>query len=384
MCTKTFADFGADVIKIEPPGIGSATRRWGQCPAGSSLETSPLFLNLNTNKRSVTLDIARPAGRDLFHRLAATADLVVESFGPDVLENLELAPQRIRANNPAIVITRISAFGQTGRYRSRAASGLVVQAAGGPMNATGAADGPPHRKPGMLAHYSIGRMAAEASLAGVMAARRYKRGSMIDVSGMEALLAGADRRACYLLTAAYSGVNAPRGVRSAHRASATLNGPYQCRDGHVLLYVTTQEFWNRLVTLIADGDEAFRDRSLDKWGLQTPQEEDLFRRRMRGWFAARSKFEIMQRGEALRLPLTAVLTIPEVLGNEHFRSRGCFVPASHPVAGELEYLGPPWRMPHGWRIRRTAPLLGADTATVLAELGIDESAVSKLRAECVV
>jgi crotonobetainyl-CoA:carnitine CoA-transferase CaiB-like acyl-CoA transferase len=385
--TKFFGDFGADVVKIEKPGEGSLTRRWGPFPRDiPDPEASALFLHLNVNKRSVALNLACPTGRDLLVRLAATADLIVESFRPGTLERLGLGPAELQQARPSAVVTRISAFGQDGPYRDFEATGLVLQAMGGPMNATGRADLPPHRKPGLLEHYTIGRMAAEASLGGLMSARRSpgSAGPVIDVAGMETLLAGADRRASYLLTAAYSGTNAPRGVRSAHRGAATFTGAYRCLDGFVMLYVTNAEFWARLVDLIAGDDEKFRQAYRGRFDLGQGPDFDVFIDRVRAWFAARPKLEIMELGEARRIPLTAFLDVSELTASPHFRGRGCFVPATHPVAGTLEYLGPPWRMRSGWQLRRPAPLLGADTADLLGEVGIGEPELRALRAQGVI
>lgn len=371
-CTKLFADFGADVIKVERPGEGSLTRRWGPFPGDRpDPETSALFLHLNTNKRSVTLDFSSASGRDLLLRLVAQADLVVESFRPGSLERHGLGPDELRRHNPRLVVTRISAFGQTGRYRDREATGLTLQAAGGPMNATGTAGLPPHRKPGLLEHYTVGRMAGEASLAGLTIGRRTGTGSVIDVSGMETLLAGADRRASFLTAAAYSGVNAPREVG--------FSGAYRCRDGHVMLFVTNQEFWDRLVDLIAGEDDDFRKSYRGRFAMQGSEEWDAFLRHLNAWFAARPKVQIMEEGEAHRIPLTAFFDVPEVMAHPHFRDRGCFVAADHPAAGRLEYVGAPWRMEGGWQLRRTAPLLGADTASVLGEVGVTVDGLASLR-----
>jgi crotonobetainyl-CoA:carnitine CoA-transferase CaiB-like acyl-CoA transferase len=371
-CTKLFADFGAEVIKIERPGEGSLTRRWGPFPGDQpDLEASALFLHLNTNKRSVTLDFSSPSGRDLLLRLVERADLVVESFRPGSLERHGLGPEVLRGRNPRLVMTRISAFGQTGRYRDREATGLTLQAAGGPMNATGTAGLPPHRKPGVLEHYTVGRMAGEASLAGLTVARRTGTGSVIDVSGMETLLAGADRRASFLMAAAYSGVNAPREVG--------FSGAYRCQDGYVMLFVTNQEFWDRLVDLVAGDDDDFRQRYRGRFAMQATDEWDVFLHHLNAWFTARPKVQIMEEGEAHRIPLTAFFDVPEVLAHPHFRDRGCFVAADHPVAGRLEYVGAPWRMEGGWRLRHTAPLLGADTASVLGDAGLSVEHLAALR-----
>ena len=259
--TKLFADFGADVLKVEKPGEGSLTRRWGPFPDDRvDLERSALFLHLNTNKRSIALDLTQAADREVLLALVETADALVESFRPGHLERWGLGPDVLRARNPRLVLTRISAFGQDGPYRDREASGLILQAAGGPMNATGAADRAPLRKPGLLEHYTVGRTAAEATMAGLFSARRGTAGSVIDVSGQEVLLSGADRRASYLVSAAYSGMVAPRGVRSPHRHGATFTGPFRAKDGFVMLYVTNQVFWNRLVDLVGEFDAEFHRR----------------------------------------------------------------------------------------------------------------------------
>lgn len=354
--TKLFADFGADVVKVEKPGEGSLTRQWGPFPGDvPDPEASALFLHLNTNKRSIALDLKHAADVEVLLDLVETADALVESFRPGHLESLGLGPDVLRKRNPRLVVTRISAFGQDGPYRDREATGIVVQAAGGPMNATGAADCAPLRKPGLLEHYTIGRSAGQATMAGIFAARG-GAGSVIDVSGQEVLLAGADRRASYLLSAAYSGMVAPRGVRSPHRHGATFTGPFRTIDGFVMIYVTNQVFWNRLVDLAGAGDPQFHERF---HGRQTVsgQDRDDFMDYVAAWCLRSKKIDLMERCEAARIPVTAFLEVSELLENEHFRGRGAFTEVEHPVAGTLTYTGAPWRMRNGHAVHTPAPLL---------------------------
>lgn len=361
--TKLFADFGADVVKVEKPVEGSHTRRWGPFPGDEpDPERSALFLHLNTNKRSIALDFTLQDDRETLLRLVESADAVVESFRPGTLERHGIGPREMHERNPRLVITRISAFGQTGPYAGREATGLVLQAMGGPMNATGGPGRPPHRKPGNLEHYTVGRSAGSATMAGLFAARRTGRGSVIDVSGQEVLLSGADRRASYLMSHAFSGWIPPRGVRSVHRSGTTFTGPFPAADGYVMLYVTTKDFWNRLVRMIGAHDQEFQDKYLDRQTLG--DDWDDFDDRVRRWFASRPKNQIMEEGEAARIPLTALLEVPEVLAHPHFRDRGAFVRAEHPVAGSYEYTGAPWRMDGGFELLRTAPLLGGDEAEI--------------------
>jgi formyl-CoA transferase/CoA:oxalate CoA-transferase len=365
--TKLFADFGADVVKVEKPGSGSRSRHWALVPGEQpDPEANPLFLHLNTNKRSIAVDLHSAEGVELVKRLIARSDAVIESFRPGHLERLGLGPDVLRESNPRLVVTRISPFGQSGPYRDREATGIVLQAAGGPMNATGDAHRAPQRKPGLLEQYTIGRTAGEATLAGLYHARRTGTGSTIDVSGQEVLLSSADRRASYLVTAAYSGVNAPRGVRSAHRGQSTFTGPFRAADGFVMIYITNQEFWNRLIRLIGADDEAFRAKFLDR--PQLGDDWPAFMSYLKAWFAARPKIQIMEAAEAARIPCTAYLQMDELYDHPHFRGRGAFVTADHPVAGRLDYFGAPWRMRDGFQLRRTAPRLGEHTAEVTAEL----------------
>src|SRR5690606_33011924 len=282
------------------------------------------------------------------------------------LERWGLGPDVLRRRNRRLVVTRISAFGQTGPYRDWEATGIVLQAMGGPMHATGGAGRPPPRKPGRPEHYTIGRTAGEATPARRSDARGTGEGSVIAVSGQEVLLPGADRRASYLTSHAFSGWIPPRGVRSVHRSGTTFAGPFKAKDGYVMLYVTTRDFWNRFVRLVGEGDDAFLATYLDRETLG--DDWDDFTAYVSAWFAARPKQEIMEAGAAARIPLTALLDVSELLTHPHYRQRGVFVRGDHPEAGSLEYVGPPWRMRGGFRLRHTAPLLDQHGAQIRAEL----------------
>jgi crotonobetainyl-CoA:carnitine CoA-transferase CaiB-like acyl-CoA transferase len=373
--TKLLADFGADVIKIEKPGVGSLTRQWGPFPHDvPDPERSALFLHLNTNKRSLGLDLTSAEGRQLLLGLVARADVLVESFRPGHLERLGLGPEILHAANPRLVITRITAFGQDGPYRDFEATGLVLQAMGGPMHSTGDGHRAPQRKPGNLENYSIGRAAAEGALAGLINVRRHGTGSVIDVSGQEVLLSGGDRRASYLLAASYAATDAPRGIRSAHRGQSKFTGPFKAKDGYVVIYITNQVFWDRFVDQISEPDSAFHKKY---FGTQIRAEDwEEFRGYVADWFARRPKVQIMEDGEAVKIPVTAFLEIHELMEHRHFRERGVFGSADHPAAGRLEYIGAPWRMRDGYRLRRTAPLLDEHGDEIRAELDQTSSAAA--------
>jgi crotonobetainyl-CoA:carnitine CoA-transferase CaiB-like acyl-CoA transferase len=363
--TKMFADLGADVIKVEPPGVGSATRYWR--PVAGCIpdpERNPLFLHLNTNKRSVCIDFENERDRALLLDLVRGSDALVESFAPGYLESIGLDLATLRVANPNLVITRISPFGQNGPYRDWLATDFTLQAMGGPMHATGGPGKPPLRKPGNLPQYSVGRAAGEATLAGLIAARRFGTPSVLDVAAFEVLLSSADRRASYILTASYSGVDAPRGVRSAHRGLSKFTGPYQAKDGYIMVHVANQTFWDRLMALISEDEpefSAYRDSSIP------PEQWESLGDSIKQWIATQPKIELMERAEAARIPLTAIMNIDEVLSHQHFRERGVFVPLTRPDLGRLEYVGYPWRMENGFSLTRPAPLLDADRTAVRTE-----------------
>lgn len=369
-CAKMFADYGAEVIKIERPGEGSLTRHYGPFPGDvPHLEKSATFLHLNTNKRSVGLNLATSTGRDLFLRLVEGADVVIESFRPGTLERMGIGWEAIHRANPSTVLTRISAFGQTGPYRDYDASNLVLQAMGGPMSSSGMPDDPPLRKPGNTSLYSIGIMAAEATIACLLAAESDGLGQEVDVAGAEVLMSSVDRRATFLLAQRYRGVDA---VRSAGAAGALPLGAFPCADGYVTLAIVFQAFPALIKFLDDPGlNEYFADPLAI---MNNPAEaRERLDAVLYPWLLTRTKEEIQLAAQAARVPITAMYSVADMLESPHFRERGFFVKADHPVVGSLEYAGPPFRLRDGWALRSTAPLLGADTAAVLSTVGVSSA-----------
>ena len=181
-CGKLLADMGADVIKVEPPG-GDATRNlppfWEDRP---DPDGSLFFLYMNTSKRGVTLDITRPEGQDLFKQLARTADLIVETFPPGHLDALGLGYDTLKEDNPRLVFTSITGFGQTGPYREFASADIVASALGGAMYVTGEADDPPVTLAGSQAHVMASTYAAVSSMIALHHATRSGEGQHVDIS----------------------------------------------------------------------------------------------------------------------------------------------------------------------------------------------------------
>ena len=182
-CTKLFATLGADVVKIERPGSGDPLRSFGpSATPGPDPESGAWFLYLNTSKRSVTLDLKTGPGREIALKLAGWADVVVENFAPGVMDRLGLSYPQLQEQNPAVVLTSISNYGQTGPYRDWKAVELNLYAAGGLMNITGESDQPPLKEGAPLAQLGAGQNAFVASMTGLMHAEDTGAGQQIDLS----------------------------------------------------------------------------------------------------------------------------------------------------------------------------------------------------------
>ena len=199
-CAKLLADYGAEVIKIERPGSGDPARAIGPFPKDvPHPEKSGTFLHLNTNKRSITLDLTNDRGRQIALKLAQRADIVVESFRPGVMAGFGLDYQTLNSTNPALVITSISNFGQTGPYRDWRASELILYGMGGELYTTGLDYREPVKMGANVGLYQAGTVAAYATLSASLSARETGTGEHVDVSIMETQAGSIDRRMSMLL-----------------------------------------------------------------------------------------------------------------------------------------------------------------------------------------
>ena len=210
-CTKLLADYGADVIKVERPGIGDRARRIGPFPKDlPHPEKSGLFLHLNGNKRSVTLNMKSGRGRRLLEALAQWADILVESFRPGVMARLGLSYEALSNINPALVMVSLSNFGQTGPYKNYALDEITGYGMGGMMHANGLPDREPLKLGGRVGLYQAGTVAAGATVTSLYGARAAGMGDHLDISIFETQAGSIDRRANWVLAYQYTGENALR------------------------------------------------------------------------------------------------------------------------------------------------------------------------------
>ncbi|GIX45985.1 MAG: CoA transferase [Candidatus Tectimicrobiota bacterium] len=383
-CTKLLALYGAEVIKIERPGRGDPARHLGPFPGGvPHPEKSGLFLHLNTNKQSVTVNLKHPRGQELIRALVPHVDVVVENFSPRVLPSLGLSYPELEPLNPRLVMTSISNFGQSGPYRDWKAQDIVIYAMGGAMNLTGLPEREPLRLALNLMAYQGGNVAAAATMTGVLGARRLGVGQHIDVALMEVHAGSIDRRTTALLGYQYTG---EPGYREEPTGIGIYpSGVYPCKDGYVQVLVFPQA-WERLLAAMEMPELASDPRFADPLARMQPENRPAFLALFLDWLRRHTRYEAMYKAQAQGVPMTAVNPPSAVLEDPHFQARGTFVRLAHPAAGTLPYLREPFRMTASPAVPlQRAPLLGEHTEAVLQRyLGLSAKEVAQLRREGVV
>ncbi len=364
--TKLLADFGADVIKIERPGAGDFARTLGPFPGDlPHPEKSGLFLFLNTNKRSVVLDLMTPQGVQVIKDLVRDADILVESFKPGVMERLGLGYQTLSKINPDLVVTSLSNFGQTGPYRDYLASELTLFAMGGRMNSTGLPDRYPLKLMGNHVQFQAGNVAAMATMfAWYAQTYRGLGGQQVDIAIFETQLGSINFRMSNLLMYQYTG---ERMRRLGGVAGGYPSGYYPCLDGYALV-AGGGERWRNTAAMLGMPELADDPRFAPPQGQMSLEGREEFETTIwLPWLMERTKLEVTEACQSHGIYAGAVNGIDEAVGNNpHMEARDYFEDIDHPVAGRFRYPGSPISTPKGWwRIHQPAPLLGQHTQEVL-------------------
>lgn len=367
-------DLGAEIIKIEPPG-GDPMR---QMPPYFLAGESAYFLSINRNKRSVTLNLKTPAGRQVFYDLVRLSDVVLDNFRPGVMEGLGLGYETLRQINRRIIACSITGFGRTGPYRDRPAFDLVLQAMSGAMSITGEPERPPVRMGIPMGDLAGGMFAAQAISAALYARERTGEGCFIDLGLMDCLTALLTYVAQYYL--AGGPVPQPAG---SHHQSVVPYGVFATADGHLVIAVFAEKFWSALCRALERPDLAEDPRfarnelRLEHRAELLPILQDIFRRRpTREW---------LTRLEAEGVPSGPVQTIDQVLADPHIAARHMLVRVPHPSIGELPLLGNPIKISDVEEQFHPPPRLGQHTEEILRNLlGYSEKKMTELRESGVV
>ena len=355
---KTLADFGADVIKIEPPDGGDPLRKWRLLKDG----TSVWWQVQSRNKRSVALDLKDPEAQAVVRELALESDVLIENFRPGALEGFNLAPDDLMAANPRLVVLRISGYGQTGPYRDKPGFGVVAEAMGGLRHLSGE----PGRTP-VRVGVSIGdTLAALHGVIGVLMALHER-----EKSGRRQVVAVALHEAVFdcmeSLLPEYSAFGAVRGPAGSALPGIAPSNAYACRDGHALVAGNGDSIFKRLMTAIGRADLAADPALADNTGrVKRVDEIDAA---IGAWTATRSVDEVLAALDAAKVPAGRIYTAADIAHDPHYAARGMLETVTLEDGSKLTVPGfvPKLsRTPGGHR--RNAPALGQDTEAVLAAL----------------
>ena len=363
-CCMLLGDMGADVIKVEPPGVGDQTRRsMGFRMKG---EDSPGFLALNRNKRSITLNLKSEAGREVFYKLAATADVVVENSRPGVAAKLGVDYETLRKVNPRIVYASISGFGQTGPWSQRPGFDLIAQAMTGVISATGIPGAEPVKSGVPVGDLGAGLFATYAILAAVIGREKTGRGEYIDTSLFDAALA----LSVWETTELWATGNSPGPLGTANRMSAPYQA-FEAKDGKFVIGAANQRLWERTCDLIGRPELREDPRYVDNKDRVANRAE--LADELAPTFRTRTVHEWVEMFLEAGVPAGPIYDYRQAVESEHAIARGAVMDVAHPVEGEFRALGFPVKMSETkQRVRYPPPLLGEHTGALLDELGLGE------------
>lgn len=369
--TQMLAWLGADVVKIESPHGDPGRRAFA-----TGDEDSQYFLNYNSNKRSIVLDLKSARGRQLLLDLVPRFDVFVENFGPGVMEQLDLGYEVMSALNPGIIYTRIKGYGLTGPYAGWKCFDPLAQAAAGAFSITGEADGPPVKPGPTMADSGTGMQAALAITAAWAQKLRTGQGQFIEISMQEVMT-------MFMRTTGVTQWGREPVRRRGHRGGAPT-GMYPCAPGgpndYLYMLVSDTRMWDRLCVSIGR-DDLLTDPRFASGRLRMAHADELDAE-ISQWTRGHTKFEAMRILCEGGVAASAIYDTMEVLHDPHLKERGFIEEIEHPVAGPVTLMGSPLRMSASRVPLRAAPLLGADTSTVLAsELGLSEGDLAALRRE---
>jgi formyl-CoA transferase len=367
---KTLADFGAEVIKIEPPGTGDPLRKWRLLKDG----TSVWWQVQSRNKRSLALDLKQPEAQAIVRQLARESDVLIENFRPGAMEGWGLGPDELLKLNPRLIMLRISGYGQTGPYRDRPGFGVVAEAMSGLRHLTGDPGAVPVR-----VGVSIGdTLAALHGVIGILLALQHRhvsgQGQVIDVALYEAVFNCMES-----LLPEYSAFGAVRGPAGSALPGIAPSNAYRCKDaGYALIAGNGDSIFKRLMKVIGRDDLAADPALGDNAGRVA---------RVIGidqaigqWTAQRSVDEVLTALSEASVPAGRIYTVADIAADPHYQARGMLASVRMDDGSHLSVPGivPKLSATPGSH-RRNAPALGQDTEAVLHELGLTPAQIQGLK-----
>ena len=373
-CSMILGDMGAEVVKIETPGIGDPVRRQGAIRDGLSW----YFAAFNRNKRSLSLNLRSAEGRAVLDKLIARSDVLIENFRPGVLAAMGLDQARLEALNPGLVTCNITGFGSSGPYRDRPSFDFIAQAMSGFMSVTGEPDGPPMRAGPPIADLVAGLQGALGVCAALVRRGRTGQGDTVGASLNNAMIGMLGFLAAnYLATGA-----APARSGNDH-AIVSPYGMFRTRDGEIAIAPSQEQSYQRLIDAL-DAPELRENPLFGSNDLRVANRAAV-NAAIEGRLKGGTSDYWIARLNAAGVPCDRVKTLPEVFADPQVSEQQMVLDIEHPGHGEVRMLGFPIKFAQApCRLYRPAPDLGADSEAVLDELGYSPEEIARLRTAGVV
>jgi len=369
-CAKMLGDFGAEVIKLEPPGEGDALRKWRRLRNGTSL----WWQVQSRNKKSVTCDLRRPEGQEIVRRLARRAHIMIENFRPGALERWNLGWDALAAENPQLVLVRISGYGQSGPYRERPGFAAIAEAVGGMRYVTGFPDRPPARPNLSLGDTIAALHGVIGALLALHAVKNGAGGQVIDVALYESVFNCMES-----LLPEYDAQGYVRERSGAALPGIAPSNLYPCSDGtYVLIAGNADSLYRRLMSAIGRTDLR-DDPALERNDGRAAQMQRIDEA-IAEWTRRRTQTQVLAAMAAAEVPAGRIYTAADIAADPHYLARGMIESIT---AADGEPLKVPGIIPKLSRtpgaIRTPAPRLGEHTDEVLGEIGYSDAEISRLR-----
>ncbi len=380
-CGKLLADLGAEVIKVEKPGLGDKARSYGPFPQGiPHPEKSGLFLYLNTNKLGATLNVESTTGMQIFKELIKQADILIENKPPREVEELGFDYQSLKNLNPGLVMTSITPFGQAGPYRDYKACDLISFHTSGLafINPSDGVDDiekkAPLRGATLQADLVAGLSGAIATMSALFARQITGLGQHVDLSEQEAL-ASFMRRELGVFTVEEMGWMRLKGTQPGMASDI-----YQCSDGRIYLICFHDRTWEPWVEFMGNPDWATSELFADMASRR--ENWDAAKAMIEEWTKEHTVDEIVHATEAMRIPCKPINTAKEIVESELLEARDYFAEVDHKQAGKVKFPGAPYKLSETpWRVEHPAPLLGEHNEKVYCDrLGYTKQDLVRMRA----
>lgn len=366
-CTMMLADFGADVIKIEPP-VGDDSRAFGPFVG----KESAYFMSLNRNKRSMVLDFKNQKHIDVFKEMVAKADVVVENYRPGTMEKFGLSYDVLKEINPALIYAACSGFGRTGPYALKPAYDIIVQAMGGIMSITGEGKDSPTRVGASVGDVIAGMFTAYGVMMALYHREKTGKGQLVDVAMLDCQVAVLENAIARYVTSGE--VPVPLGNR---HPSITPFSAFTAKDGQVIVGAGNDRLWTKLCNVL-NMPELLSDERFKNNGERTKHFHELHAI-MNSVLVNKTIDEWIVVLEEAGIPCAPINNIERILKDPQVKARDMIVEVEHPIAGHLKMPGVPVKLSETpGAIHTHAPLLGHDVNAILQELmGWDESTINQ-------